>query len=126
MASVWAEQRTHVLSALLMGMAAPATGASHGQPCKVERTLTRDVAAVQTRDAERRLLAYRWHPTTLNNWDGRLLIASGEDLDTGTGCERTVSFHLTCLLLSWPGLWQLEGGADAVGPQLPQAAPAQA
>ena len=49
------------------------------------------VAAVQTRDAAQRLLTYRWYPTTINNWDGRLLIASGQDLDQGVGCEHTLA-----------------------------------
>ncbi|KAK9834822.1 hypothetical protein WJX81_001214 [Elliptochloris bilobata] len=36
-------------------------------------------------DPTPRLLAYRWYPTAVVNWDGRLLIASGTDLDQGTG-----------------------------------------
>ena len=60
------------------------------------------MAAVQARDAANRLLAYRWYPTTINNWDGRLLIASGQDLDVGTGCEHIMIapvcwVHLMCL-----------------------------
>lgn len=44
------------------------------------------LAAQNTADPSQRLLAYRWYPTAVKNWDGRLLIASGLDLDTGTGC----------------------------------------
>ena len=36
-------------------------------------------------DTTQLLLAYRWYPTALINWDGRLLIASGLDLDQGSG-----------------------------------------
>ena len=44
--------------------------------------------ALQTRDAPNRLLTYRWHPTVQVNYDGRLLISSGIDLDQSTGCEQ--------------------------------------
>lgn len=64
-------------------------------PCHGRRLLrsplpplsVRGVAVAQTRDASQRLLAYRWYPTTLSNWDGRLIVASGKDLDLDTrGC----------------------------------------
>lgn len=45
-------------------------------------------AAVQSRTTANRLLTYRWYPTTVSNWDGRLIVGSGLDLDQGTGCER--------------------------------------
>ena len=42
-------------------------------------------ASLMTATAQR-LLTYRWYPTSINTADGRLLIVSGQDLDTGTGC----------------------------------------
>ena len=61
--------------------------------CKaVEHTVMYGMAAAQKdADATQRLLTYRWYPTSLNNWDGRLLVASGLDLDQSTGCERVVA-----------------------------------
>ena len=37
-------------------------------------------------DPAYRLLAYRWYPSATVMPDGRMLIASGEDQDQGTGC----------------------------------------
>ena len=45
------------------------------------------LAAQNDADPTLRLLAYRWYPTAVKNWDGRLMIASGQDLDQGTGCD---------------------------------------
>ncbi|KAK9834905.1 hypothetical protein WJX81_007597 [Elliptochloris bilobata] len=36
-------------------------------------------------NATQRLLTYRWYPSAIQTGDGRLLIASGQDLDEGTG-----------------------------------------
>lgn len=44
------------------------------------------VAAQNQADSSQRLLAYRWYPTAVKNWDGRLLVASGMDADGNTGC----------------------------------------
>ena len=61
---------------------------------------TRSWAVVQVdNDATMRLLTYRWYPTAINNWDGRLLIASGWDLDDGTGCENILVAHLSLSVL---------------------------
>ena len=43
-------------------------------------------AARQSTATAQRLLTYRWYPTSINTPDGRLIIISGQDLDTGTGC----------------------------------------
>lgn len=58
-------------------------------------------AAVQARDTADRLLAYRWYPTSLNNWDGRLLIAGGLDLDQGTGCEHVLLLVSACRIVTF-------------------------
>ena len=52
----------------------------------VQHKLRLRMAAVQTRDAVNRLLTYRWYPTVQVNYDGRLLVSSGVDLDQNTGC----------------------------------------
>ena len=54
-----------------------------GQPLRLCYQMSAMLAA---QDPAQRLLAYRWYPTAVKNWDGRLLIASGLDLDTDTGC----------------------------------------
>ena len=43
------------------------------------------VAAQNATDPSLRLLAYRWYPTSVKNWDGRLVVASGVDADEHTG-----------------------------------------
>lgn len=49
------------------------------------------VAAQNQADPSQRLLAYRWYPTAVKNWDGRLLVASGLDLDENSGCVPAVA-----------------------------------
>ena len=51
-------------------------------------------AARQSTATAQRLLTYRWYPTSINTADGRLIIISGQDLDTGSGCAPAYCYQL--------------------------------